>query len=61
MNICTTFAPLRLRERKMRSEISGLAAWRWRRTNAPSSATPAAPKPSVRGEPQPWPPASRIV
>ena len=47
------FAPATLRERSSRSGSSGLAARAWRATNAPSSASATAPRPSVCSEPQP--------
>ncbi len=53
ISICTRFAPVTLRERKIRSGTSGLAVRAWRATKAASSATAIPPRPSVRSEPQP--------
>ena len=48
-----TFAPETLRERKIRSGISGVRAVASRMTNAASSASDTAPRISVVGAPQP--------
>ena len=48
-----TLAPLTLRERKMRSGISGFAVRDSRRMKAASRAIAPAPKPSVWAETQP--------
>ena len=48
-----TLAPVTLRERKIRSGTSGLRVRDSRTTKATSRASPAAPSPSVRPEPQP--------
>jgi hypothetical protein len=50
-----------LRTRKIRSETSGWRARASRRTNAASSASAAAPMPSVRAERKPSDSASTIV
>ncbi len=47
------FAPVTLRERKMRSGMSGLLAVASRATNAASSASEIPTSTSVRGAPQP--------
>ena len=49
----TTFAPETLRERKIRSGMSGFAARASRTMNATSSASETAPRPSVCGSAQP--------
>ena len=53
ISACTMLAPVRFRERKIRSGTSGLAARCSRRMKPTRSATAAAPKPSVWAEPQP--------
>ncbi|CAM5612171.1 hypothetical protein SCYAM73S_03471 [Streptomyces cyaneofuscatus] len=52
ISIWTTLAPDTLRERRMRSGISGVRAVAWRRTNPASRASASAPRPSVRAEAQ---------
>ena len=47
------FAPATLRERKIRSGISGLAAVASRATNSASSTSAALPSASVCADPQP--------
>ena len=54
IRIWTRLAPETLRERKIRSGISGLAAVAWRTTNAASRASDTAPRPSVWAAPQPY-------
>ena len=49
----TMFAPVRFRERKIRSGIRGVRAVASRRMNAASSTTEIAPSRSVVGAPQP--------
>ena len=61
IRIWTRFAPVTIRERKIRSGTSGFAASRWRTTNATSSPSATAPKPIVCSDPQPYPLASTIV
>ena len=51
---CTMLAPETLRERRIRSGISGVAAVAWRTKNPASSASAMHARPSVRTEPQPW-------
>ena len=46
-------APVTVRERKIRNGTSGSLAWVCRTTKPTSSATAAAPNPSVCAEPQP--------
>ncbi len=48
------FAPLTLRERKILNGTSGLRAVASRTTNAASSPSESAPRPSVRPAPQPF-------
>jgi len=47
MKVWTTFAPLTLRERKIRSGTSGSGAVASRRTKAATRASETAPRPSV--------------
>ena len=49
----TRFAPVTIRERKMRRGISGVVARASRTTKAAMSASATAPRISVRAEPQP--------
>ena len=53
VNAWITLAPETLRERKIRSGISGLPARASRTTKAASSASETAPSPSAWPEPQP--------
>jgi hypothetical protein len=54
VSIWTTFAPETLRERRIRSGISGVLARVWRTKNAASMASDTAPRPSVRPASQPY-------
>ena len=57
----TALAPETLRERNSRSGMSGFAVLACRATNAPSSVSATAPRPSVCSEPQPYSLALTIV
>ena len=57
----TRFAPATLRERKIRSGISGFDPRAWRATKPASSTSETAPRPTVCSEPQPYSLALTIV